>query len=190
VLRQLLRHRTLTVLAVAASAILAVGVVTASPAQATSYLPIANYHYNYCINANSKTFPQSGTKIQLWESCSSTADQNNWSAVLQVNGDYEIQNKNGSDCLDVATGNGDYPSDGELIQLNTCANVDAELWYPEPFQNTGYVQLENWYDNFCIDVDTSSSYTYPSNGEPLILWTCDSTEVPAQLWYAPVGVEG
>jgi Ricin-type beta-trefoil lectin domain len=83
-------------------------------------------------------------------------------------------------CLD-ANSNG-YPLDGDPIQLWSCSFDSEQSWY---FNDLGFtINGHEAYNivneaGLCLDANSNN---YPSNGDAIQLWACNTN--PEQIWWS------
>ena len=124
---------------------------------------IVNTHSSKCVDADTDTYPNDGTKLQLW-GCGG-ASQQQWT---YTNG--QIVSRSGK-CVDADTGT--YPNDGTKLQLWHCNGASQQQW---TYTNG---QIVNTHSGKCVDADTD---TYPNDGTKLQLWGCNGGDSQSQQW--------
>jgi hypothetical protein len=134
---------------------------------------ILNDQTSHCIDANSNSYPSDGDALQLW-SCDTNPEQQ-WYYDSSTE---QIRSAASGYCIDANSNS--YPSDGDALQLWSCDTNPEQQWAANAVTvggDTNY-QLQNVANpGYCIDANSNS---YPSDGDALQLWSCDTN--PEQLW--------
>ena len=128
--------------------------------------PITNPKSSKCIDADTDTYPDDGTRLQLYK-CSKGSVHQQWTFEAG-----RIVNPKSGKCIDADTDT--YPDDGTKLQLYKCSGSEHQKWT----LTAGH--LVNPKSGKCIDADGD---TYPHDETKLQLWKCNGAD--HMVWSAP-----
>lgn len=125
---------------------------------------VPNLYSMRCLDADTNTIGNNGTKIQLW-SCTGANNQH-WNRDPGGNGgtnNGEMTNTQSGRCLDADLST--IGSNGTKIQLWNCTFANNQQWY-----TPGDGTIRNVQSGRCLDADLN---TIGSNGTKVQLWDCN-----------------
>jgi len=172
-------------LLVVASMVVVFGAI--SPAQASNFGTIGNYHSGKCLD-DPAFINKNNTQQEIW-TCTYHANQL-WGVIYRrSDGAVEIQDYvsttvNGGlspMCLDMLGGSSANGAHVVTYRCNAYHSDSAELWYLEPTTIPGWYNFRNAASRTCMTVSADSQ----SNGAKVQGWSCTSAGYDHAYFWEP-----